>query len=148
LSTNAARVTIGALVLTALVSLVCAAETSGPAAFRMADDKSGTAAPPPKPLSAKELAARGSDFAVKGDNDRAIADFDAALTVDPSFVDALNGRAMAWRAKGDRRKALADLDAALRFKPDFEIARANRKTLFHEIELQGAKMPLKPPAQK
>lgn len=102
----------------------------------------------PKALDARALTARGSEFAAKGDNDRAIADFDAALTVDPSFVDALNGRAMAWRAKGDRRKALADLDAALRFKPDFEIARANRKTLFHEIELQGAKMPLKPPAAK
>lgn len=101
-----------------------------------------------KALDAKALMARGNDFNAKGDLDRAIADYDAALKIDPSLVEALNSRAMAWRAKGDRRKALADLDAALRFKPDFEAARNNRKILFHEIEVQGAKMPLKPPGQK
>ncbi len=97
----------------------------------------------PKALDAKALTARGNGFSAKGDFDGAIADYDAALKIDPAFIEALNSRAMAWRAKGDRRKALADLDAALRFKPDFEAARANRKILFHEIELQGAKMPLK-----
>lgn len=102
----------------------------------------------PKAMDAKALNARGNDFSAKNDFDRAIADYDAALTIDPANVEALNSRAMAWRAKGDRRKALTDLDAALRLKPDFEIARANRKILFHEIELQGAKMPLKPPAAK
>ena len=111
-----------------------------------ADDKATEATP--KPLSAKELAARGNDYNAKGDLDRAIADYDAALRIEPAFADVLNSRAMAWRAKGDRRKALADLDAALRLKPDFEAARANRKILFHEIELQGAQMPLKPPASK
>ena len=104
--------------------------------------------PPPKTLSAKELMARGDDFNAKGDLDRAISDYAAALKTDPASVEALNSRAMAWRAKGERRKALIDLDAALRLKPDFETARANRKVLFHEIELQGAKMPLKPPAVK
>lgn len=100
----------------------------------------------PKTLDAKALTARGDGFNAKGDLDRAIADYDAALKIDPAFVEALNSRAMAWRAKGDRRKALADLDAALRFKPDFEAARANRKILFQEIERAGAHMPLKPPA--
>ena len=104
--------------------------------------------PPPKTLSAKELAARGNDFNTKGDLARAIADYDAALKIEPAFAEVLNSRAMVWRAKGDHGRALADLDAALRLKPDFEAARANRKVLFHEIELQGAKMPLKPAEQK
>ena len=146
LSANAARTAIRSLALTVLVcSFVYAAEKIESAEFQMAQDKPGAEAPP-KTLSAKELAARGNDFAAKGDNDRAIADFDAALKIDPIMVEAINSRAMAWRAKGDRRKALTDLDAAIRLKPDFEVARANRKILFHEIELQGAQMPLKPSA--
>ncbi len=98
----------------------------------------------PRALDAKALTARGNDFNAKGAIDLAIADYDAALKTDPAFIEALNSRAMAWRAKGDRRRALTDLDAALRLKPDFEIARANRKLLFQEIERAGAQMPLKP----
>ena len=57
-------------------------------------------------------------------------------------ANALLTRAISFRAKGDRPKALADLDAALRLEPQLEAARAERKSLFHEIELLGAKMPL------
>jgi len=96
-----------------------------------------------KSLDAKTLLARGDDFNIKGELERAIADYDAALKVDPAYAEALNSRGMAWRAKGDRRRALADFDAALKLKPDFEAARANRKSLFSEIERIGAQMPLK-----
>lgn len=98
----------------------------------------------PQALDAKTLTARADDLNVKGDFDRAISDYDAALKVDPAFIDALNGRASAWRAKGDRKRALADLDAALKIRPDFEPARKSRKDLFREIEMLGARMPLKP----
>jgi hypothetical protein len=97
----------------------------------------------PKALDPKTLLARGDDFNIKGDLNRAIADYDAALKADPAFPEALNSRGMAWRAKGDRRRALSDFDAALRLKPDYEAARINRKSLFSEIERLGAQMPLK-----
>lgn len=97
----------------------------------------------PVALDARTLLARGDDFNAKGDFDRAIADYDAALKADPASAEVLNSRSVAWRAKGDRRRALADLDAALKLKPDFEAARANRKSLFNEIERLGAQMPLK-----
>jgi hypothetical protein len=58
-------------------------------------------------------------------------------------ANALLMRAISFRANGDRPKALADLDAALRLEPNLEAARAERKSLFHEIELQGAKMPMR-----
>lgn len=96
-----------------------------------------------KALDAKTLLARGDDFNIKGEFERAIADYDAALKVEPASAEALNGRGMAWRAKGDRRRALSDFDAALKLKPDYEAARANRKSLFSEIERLGAQMPLK-----
>lgn len=97
----------------------------------------------PKALDPKTLLARGDDFNIKGDMDRAIADYDAALKADPAFPEALNSRGMAWRAKGDRRRALADFDAALKLKPDYEPARSNRKNLALEIERLGAHLPLK-----
>lgn len=96
-----------------------------------------------KAPDAKTLLARGDDFHVKGELDRAIAEYDAALKVDPASAEALHGRGVAWRTKGDRRRALSDFDAALKLKPDFEAARANRKSLFSEIERAGAQMPLK-----
>ena len=101
-----------------------------------------------KSLDAKTLLARGDDFNIKGELDRAIADYDAALKVEPALAEALNSRGMAWRAKGDRRRALSDFDAALKLKPDYEAARANRKSLFSEIERLGAQMPLKGPVKK
>ena len=62
-------------------------------------------------------------------------------------IETLRVRASAWRAKGERRRALDDYDAALRLDPSQETVRADRKALFHEIEMQGAMMPLKKPAQ-
>lgn len=97
----------------------------------------------PTALDATTLLARGDDFSVKGELDRAIVNYDAALKADPVSAEAFNGRGAARRAKGDRRRALADFDAALKLKPDFAAARANRTSLFGEIERAGAQMPLK-----
>lgn len=60
-------------------------------------------------------------------------------------IEILRVRAGAWRAKGERRRALDDYDTALRLDPAQPAVRADRKSLFHEIELQGAVMPLKKP---
>lgn len=57
---------------------------------------------------------------------------------------ALTTRGNAWRARGERRRALNDYDAALKLDPSLVTARDARKVLFHEIELLGATMPLKP----
>lgn len=48
-----------------------------------------------KALDAKTLLARGDDFNIKGEFERAIADYDAALKADPAFAEALNSRGMA-----------------------------------------------------
>lgn len=62
-------------------------------------------------------------------------------------IETLRVRASAWRAKGERRRALDDYDTALRLDPSEPTIRAERKNLFHEIELQGAMMPLKKTAK-
>ena len=86
------------------------------------------------------LIARASIFITRGEADRAIADYDVALLLDPTLADILNARGELRRKKGDRPKALADFAAALRLNPDHASARSNYHTLAIELERQGAQM--------
>jgi lipoprotein NlpI len=60
---------------------------------------------------------RAIEWAAKNDHDRAIADYDAALKLNPKFTDALYNRGSAWAGKGDSDRAMADYDAALKLNP-------------------------------
>ena len=51
---------------------------------------------------------------MKGDTDRAIADFDQAIKLDPKDAIALNNRGFAWRIKGDIARAAADYEQAIK----------------------------------
>ncbi|MBI4193471.1 MAG: tetratricopeptide repeat protein [Betaproteobacteria bacterium] len=57
---------------------------------------------------------RGVEYASKGDHDRGIADYDAAIRIDPKFADAYHNRGTSWANKGEPDRAIADFDAALR----------------------------------
>jgi tetratricopeptide (TPR) repeat protein len=86
----------------------------------------------------KALIARAGVHVRRDQADRAIADYDTVLWLDPTLADIHNSRGELWRKAGDRRKALADFAAALKFKPDHAAARANYKDLSLEIERLGA----------
>jgi tetratricopeptide (TPR) repeat protein len=90
----------------------------------------------------KALIARAGVFVRKGELDRAIADDDAALRLDPSQADLLNSRGELWWKKGDRPKALADFAAALKLNPQHPAAKDNYKHLAQELERLGAQMAL------
>lgn len=60
---------------------------------------------------------RGVEWANKNDYDRALADYDAALRIDPKLADAYHNRGSAWAHKGDPDRAIADFDASLRLNP-------------------------------
>jgi lipoprotein NlpI len=66
----------------------------------------------------EELAAmyvsRGVEYKNKRGLDRAIADFDQAIRLDPKNTDAYTARGMAREAKGDLGRAIADYDQAIR----------------------------------
>src|SRR5262245_21520842 len=62
--------------------------------------------------------ARGERGFRRGDLDRAIADFDAAIRLDPGKAVAYSQRGNAWRSKGDQERALADYEAAIRIDPN------------------------------
>ncbi|WP_291862258.1 tetratricopeptide repeat protein [Bradyrhizobium sp.] len=88
----------------------------------------------------KALVARARAHDRKGMLDSAIADYDAALRLDPALADVFGSRGELWRRKGDRRRALADFAAALRLNPDHPTARGNYKSLAQELERLGALM--------
>ncbi|HEY2136081.1 MAG TPA: tetratricopeptide repeat protein [Xanthobacteraceae bacterium] len=57
---------------------------------------------------------RGLAWATKGDDDRAMADFTAAIRLNPKDSLAYNNRAIAWRDKGNPDRAIADFTQAIR----------------------------------
>jgi tetratricopeptide (TPR) repeat protein len=91
----------------------------------------------------KALIARGSVHARRDQTDRAIADYDAALKLDPAQAALFNSRGELWRRKGDRPRAIRDFAAALRLDPGLDAARDNHKALALEIERLGADMALR-----
>src|SRR3954471_15873412 len=86
------------------------------------------------------LIARASIFITQGDADRAIADYDVVLQLDPALADIFNARGELQRKRGDRPKALADFAAALRLNPEHASARSNYHALAAELERLGAQM--------
>jgi tetratricopeptide (TPR) repeat protein len=75
---------------------------------------------------------RGTVWHAKGDNDRAIADYTAAITLNPRDTVAYDNRGTAWRDKGDHARALADYNVAIKLNPDNAAAYNNRGNIWHE----------------
>ncbi|MGO9135188.1 MAG: tetratricopeptide repeat protein [Methylovirgula sp.] len=69
---------------------------------------------------------RGVAYAAKGDLDRAIADFDQAIRLDPKDEVAYKNRGGAYKAKGDFDRAIADYSEAIRLDPKDVLAYKNR----------------------
>jgi tetratricopeptide (TPR) repeat protein len=93
-----------------------------------------------RPDRIRAALARAAAYDRKQQYDRAIADYDTALQLDPAQADAFNHRGEVWRKKGDRPHALADFGVAIRLNPEHSAARANYKSLAQELELLGAQM--------
>lgn len=73
---------------------------------------------------------RGSTYFRSGNPMTALADFDRALTLDPSNVSARVLRGAARAQTGDLDAAIADFDAALVIKPDDPLVLVDRARTF------------------
>jgi lipoprotein NlpI len=82
-------------------------------------------------LSKEDLAAaynnRGIAYGAKGDQDRAIQDYNEAIRLNPNDAVAYNNRGNAYRRdKGDSDHAIQDYDEAIRLNPNYADAYYNR----------------------
>jgi tetratricopeptide (TPR) repeat protein len=75
---------------------------------------------------------RGSAYDDKRDEDRAIADHNQAIKLDPKLDLAFNNRANAYGRKGDKDRAMADYDQAIKLNPKFAAAYNNRGTTWRD----------------
>ncbi len=73
---------------------------------------------------------RGGAYGNKGDYDRAIQDFDAALRLNPKSADALHNRGLTYARKGEYDRAIQDYDQAIRLNPNDAQAFNNRGNVY------------------
>ena len=69
---------------------------------------------------------RGNAWGDEGDLDKAIADYNEAIKLDPKNAYAYNNRGVAWRDKGDLNRAIADYTEAIRLDAKYATAYSNR----------------------
>jgi tetratricopeptide (TPR) repeat protein len=69
---------------------------------------------------------RGLAYQTRGDYDRAIADYDQVIGLNPEAGHAYNNRGVAYNAKGNYDRAMADYDQAISLNPQNGKAYNNR----------------------
>ena len=72
--------------------------------------------------AAKALSASGAAYAMQGQLDQAIVDFDTAIRLDPKYAACYFARANARYRKGQYDRAIADFDEAIRLDPKNAVA--------------------------
>jgi tetratricopeptide (TPR) repeat protein len=70
--------------------------------------------------SAVSYFARGREWQAKGELERAIADYDQALALNPHRAQIYANRGMAWLRLGQEDKAAADFAECLAFRPEMK----------------------------
>ena len=84
--------------------------------------------------SSEAYAFRGFAWKRKGDKDKAMADLNRAIELNPREALAWRVRGATWASKGDLEKALADYTQSIRIDPE------NPDSLHHRVVLQSACM--------
>ena len=72
---------------------------------------------------------RGRAYKQKRELDKAIADYTAAIKLEPKAIDFLNDRGIAYYAARQNDKAIADYNQIIRIQPRYVYAYNNRGQL-------------------
>jgi tetratricopeptide (TPR) repeat protein len=73
---------------------------------------------------------RGNAYLPKGDYDRALADLNRSIKLQPALAEAYANRVLVQMVKNDYTQALADANQAVKLKPDLAIAHNNRGIIY------------------
>ena len=82
-------------------------------------------------VSAIDYCGQGNDWLKKKDYDRAVADCNQAIRLDPNLVAAYLVRGRAWSLKKEYDRAIADYDQAIKLDPANSVAYCNRGVAWH-----------------
>jgi tetratricopeptide (TPR) repeat protein len=74
---------------------------------------------------------RGNSYRLKGDHDRAIADLNEAIRLDPKYTAAYSNRGNAYYSKADYDHAIADYTEAIRLDPKYATAYSSRGNAYY-----------------
>ncbi|MBA7715771.1 hypothetical protein ES703_124829 [subsurface metagenome] len=75
---------------------------------------------------------RGRAHAIKDDLDRAIADFNKAIELDPRYAEVYRHRGLVYAEKGDYKAAIADGEQFLKLAPNHPLVPQMRQQLMEE----------------
>jgi len=75
---------------------------------------------------------QGTAHMAKAEYDQAIACFDKAIRIEPSFAEAYCNRGTAYYEKGQCDAAIADFSRAIEIEPDFAQAYYNRAVAYYD----------------
>ena len=101
-------------------------------------------------MSAEDYYNRGTVYAFRGDFERAIADYDKAIELNPNFVDAYYNRGLIYEKRGLGNilrgrdyfeRAIADYDKAIELNPNFAKAYNNRGIAYYNLGLIAYALP-------
>lgn len=76
---------------------------------------------------------RGCIYYKNNDYDKAIEDYNKALSINPNFADAYNQRGIVYFAKQDYKKAIDDFNKAINLNPNFAEAYYNLGNLKYQV---------------
>src|SRR5712692_6754106 len=74
---------------------------------------------------------RGDAHYGKGEYDRAVADYNEAIWLDPKYATAYGNRGNSYRLKRDYDRAIADYSEAIRLDPKYAVAYGGRGNAYH-----------------
>jgi tetratricopeptide (TPR) repeat protein len=83
-------------------------------------------------FTAADYVNRGATYAALDRHAEALADYDAAIRIDPNLAQAHSNRGITYMALGRDTEALSDYDASIALDPKYAIAYVNKGVLHTE----------------